>query len=815
MGKRQRARSRRAGEAVDDSTSFDDIRALVATAVQSAYPNPGGFGTWVMDLADDWVVYEVGDGDGGALWRATYTIDDADKVTLGAPEKVQRVTSYEKAQEAIERIPGRVLEAKGTDDSGGRIYGVEILRFGASKNRRIYPAGVMTEAVDLYEGAKAFDHHRTEAELRSSTVEGLIGTYLDVRATTEAITGDLHLLPSATRVAEAFDASLANQERGLDPLIGISHDVHGNFRPVLIGGNRYEEAVQISSVNSADVVADPSAGGRVTRMVAGGIGDDNEGNPMDLKQLLAQLRDADSAKRAELLKEHKAILDAAGLTTDDVTKMLTTDVPDAEAVAAKAKADQEAAAAADAQAKADAEAVKEKELVGAGAGTQATEATFSKSKPTGRRLIRDYVEDAELNPRMTESIERALGDSFTEVELERVVETAKNFASEFERANLMPTVKHLRVTEETVDKKKAALDAFFDGRYTEGYRSLKQAYRDITGQTDVMTLDDAELPFMLVREAREFRKEGTRATESADTTTFSHILGDSITRKMVADYNLPQLQDWRKIVSSIVPVTDFRTQRRDRMGGYGVLPAVAQGAPYQPLTTPADEEVTYAATKRGGTEDLTLEMIANDDIGAVRRIPTALGRAAAQTLYRFVFNDLFASNPTIYDSVALFHATHANTTATVPLSYSSASTLRQKLRAQAAYGNSVEILGLTPRFLVIPNSLEHQAWELTKSDKAPPATSPGASDVANLHQGYELIIVDFLTDVDDWFMVADPAMCPTIELGFYGGNQNPELFVQSDPTVGSNFDADKTTYKIRHIYSGAVLDYRAFQRATN
>jgi hypothetical protein len=55
-------------------------------------------------------------------------------------------------------------------------------------------------------------------------------------------------------------------------------------------------------------------------------------------------------------------------------------------------------------------------------------------------------------------------------------------------------------------------------------------------------------------------------------------------------------------------------------------------------------------------------------------------------------------------------------------------------------------------------------------------------------------------------------MCPTFELGFYQGREDPELFTQSDPNFGSVFDADKVTWKIRHIYSGAVLDYRGFYR---
>ena len=41
--------------------------------------------------------------------------------------------------------------------------------------------------------------------------------------------------------------------------------------------------------------------------------------------------------------------------------------------------------------------------------------------------------------------------------------------------------------------------------------------------------------------------------------------------------------------------------------------------------------------------------------------------------------------------------------------------------------------------------------------------------------------------------------------GFLGGREEPELFVQDMPNVGSMFSNDKLTYKIRHIYGGNVL----------
>jgi hypothetical protein len=49
-----------------------------------------------------------------------------------------------------------------------------------------------------------------------------------------------------------------------------------------------------------------------------------------------------------------------------------------------------------------------------------------------------------------------------------------------------------------------------------------------------------------------------------------------------------------------------------------------------------------------------------------------------------------------------------------------------------------------------------------------------------------------------------------IEIGFFGGREEPELFVQDAPNVGSLFSNDVITYKIRHIYGGGVLDFRGF-----
>jgi hypothetical protein len=272
---------------------------------------------------------------------------------------------------------------------------------------------------------------------------------------------------------------------------------------------------------------------------------------------------------------------------------------------------------------------------------------------------------------------------------------------------------------------------------------------------------------------------------------------------MVRDYTQSNMwDDWRDLVD-VVPVNDFRTQRRTRMGGYGNLPEVAENGAYAALASPADEEATYAATKRGGVETISLEAIANDDVGAIRRLPVKLAQAAKQTLYRFVL-DFMATNGAIYDAVALAHATHANLGATA-LSAASFAAARLAMLKQAEAGSS-ERVGLVARHLYVPTDLEEAAFDLF-------VRSTNNDETFTQSRKPKVHVVPYWTDTNNWWLTADKASVPLIEVGFYGGREEPELFVQDSPTQGSLFSNDQIKYKIRHIYGGSVQDYRGFYGA--
>lgn len=782
----------RAAEArINGKDSFDDVRERVRRALRATHSDPY---CWVciLDLTDTDVVWMS---DGDKLYLAPYTLD-GDTVTVGEPVEVVRTyapagspdteaATEARGQAVADVVGARVIEAKGTSKAGGRVFGVQLIAYGDSRNQRRYPRSVLEAAVGLYEGAQAYDHHRTQEEMQTGTIAGLVGHFQNVTAGEHGLEADLHLLPSATLAAESLDAALALKESGHSTGVGLSHDVFARFRSITESGQQIQEATEITAVMSVDLVSTPAAGGQAVRAVAGGI----TPTPQD---------PAVTAAESSTTKEEPVTVNLA-----DVLAAFKEATPEQLAAAGLARAGTTTSAA----------AAAETTQTAAGAGERASEAGESKTSFVAGLMIRAKVDAAQLPVSFVEAVTSALPDRITEADVDNHIALLKGAIGGLERAGLAPTVT-AKVTQESRDKKIAALDAMFAGNYREGYTSLKKAWADYTGHR-TQWLGEGDVTQQILRESQGFDSgyAGVRSVEAIDSTTWAQALGDALHRRLMALYSQPSLQSWRKIVSQITPVNDFRENKRVRIGGYGNLAVVAQGAPYQPMQSPTDEEAVYAVIKRGGTESLTYETVRNDDIGAVRDIPYRLGLAAGITLYRYVWDMLPANAATTYDSTALFHASHGNTTATA-LSQSGMSTIRRLMRKQAAYGQDTNILSLVPRLLVVPPELEEIAHQIATSAVAIPSTPAGPSDTPNLHKGLDVEVIDYYTDANDWYAVADGGMCPLIEMGFLDGREDPELFTQADPNVGSNFDADKVTYKIRHIYNGTVLDHVGFQRGT-
>ena len=627
------------------------------------------------------------------------------------------------------------------------------------------PRDVLREAAPLFEGAQAFANHTGSG---GPDIKNLVGWHREVRMGEEGLLSTFAVSRSAAWFQALAHDALA---RGLDEPFGFSFDVlaQAEFREESEGLVLHFE--KILAVHSVDVVHKGKLGGGILGLAA------NHSTTSEVKMF------------EKLGKKLKSVAPESGKKLGDAWTP-----------------QQFLAACEDAGLELD---LKKKGEDPAEDGAEI--------RAAGRRALAQKLAASALPEAVQEKMRAQFVDgSFTEEEIEEAIRVE---AATLEKLTASGALRgfgaRAEVMRDEAERKRAALDGLWSSRdeAVDGerpYRFMSEAFQDFTGHRLTPRQFFAET-FHYHRAAEDWNGV-RRLSASLQTSTWGEAFGDSIRRAMLRDFRDERFHQWKKIVSSVAPVKDFRTNRRVRVGGYGDLQTVAEQATYPALASPTDEEVTYAVSKRGGVEDLTWEMIQNDDMGAIRMIPQRLARAAQRTLNGFVF-DFLASNADIYDGDALFHANHKNTSAN-ELTYESAVAAIKAMGQQTFYGEEgVEVAAQArPKYLVHPTELLEEAFEVTQSPvKVVEGGNSTQPSVIN-RLGVEPLWVPELADANDWYMISDPAHMDTIEIGFMDDMREPELFIEDNPSAGSGFSADKIRYKIRHVYGGAVLDFRGFYR---
>ena len=759
------------------ATEFGQVRDLLQAALKRNY----GLGE------NDWICMEAVYPDrvvilrDGKQFQFMYTIADDNTVALGnAQEVVLTPTPVTPAREAAPHTPeseaapggargkpspgagnsavsatGFFIEAADGGDKPTR-YLVRVIRAGTSLNNVTYPASVLREAVPLFNGVRVFvksdDEHLKGG---GKDFRQLVGRLTEAKFVESKDGGEIQ---AVLDVLESSDVAAKLREavsRGMTDLFGLSIDASGRSKQ----SGKFREATKLTKVASVDLIIEPGAGGQFIRFTE--AKSHHEETDMLREQMMKAIAARD-AKRAEGL---------ADASDEQVLEAYR------EAVAAPAPAKTETTPA------------------GVTAEQMAEQIRMVEARADARVAIAEAKLPKAIKDRLTTRFAEAA--SFKTEDVTAAIEAERKFLGELnDGAKVQGLGEFVEAGEDRADKVQKMLDEFFDP--TKKAISFRECYVEMTGDRGVTGLMK-NVDTQRLREAigaANFR-------EAISAATFGDALGDSITRAMLRDYNgANQWSDWQ-FLADVVPITDFRTQERARIGGYGNLPDVAEDGSYTALTSPGDEAASYAITKRGGTETISIETIANDDVGVIRRIPTKMAMAAARTLYEFVL-DFIADNGNIYDTTALFVAGH-NNLGSAALDATTWSAARLAMAKQAEL-TSAKRLGLVARHLIVPPDLEETAYNLFNRDtnndpKFIQTTAP------TLHA------VPYWTDANNWYATADKSETPLIEIGFYNGNQEPEIFIQDSPNQGSLFSNDQIKYKIRHIYSGAVMDFRGFYGA--
>lgn len=737
---------------------YMEVINRVRGALQAAYQQAGRADTWpdIEAVFADRVIAR----ESGVLLAYPFSMAADGAVSFGQPQPVteQFVAADTAAPAPPAQLPaGAFIEAVGGDEAGRR-FTIRIIRAGLSGNGTYYPDAVLREAAPLFEGTRVFvksdvEHLRGQGK----DVRNLVGQISDVRFVegrapdSGELQGTLDVLTSAGDIAARLTEAVSRRMTGI---FGFSVDAKGRARVGSVGGKSARIASTITHVDSVDLIVEPGAGGELIRLV------EAQGEDTMLRdRLVTMIR----GKAPKLLDG----VDVAALTDDDLAAKFREAFPDDAGQQADAAAPDAAAIAREVDALVEA-----------------------------RVYMREAVAASTLPPAARERVLADLGGraSITRADVDAAIKVEREYVSRFVEsgrvAGLGGTAR-IETGETRAEKVAAMFDAFFDPGHRDHAhaRSFRACYREATGDVNV-TGRLADCDPVLLREAM-------------NSGSFAEVLGDAITRRMIADYRARSNYDVWRFLASIVTIGDFRTQERTRFGGYGDLPAVAEGNPYMPLTSPTDEKATYAVAKKGGTEELTLEMIANDDVGAVRQIPIKLSRAAKRTLAKFVL-DFLRSNPVVYDGKALFHVDHGNL-GSAALAAASLAAGRLAMLKQAEK-DSNDPLGIGPKYLWVAPDNEEAAVDLFRRN-----TQLDKNFIQTL--ALDVVPVWYWTDVNDWCITADTTDIPILEVGFLNGAEEPQIFVQDNPSVGSMFTHDKQTYKIRHIYGATALDYRGAYKA--
>jgi hypothetical protein len=255
---------------------------------------------------------------------------------------------------------------------------------------------------------------------------------------------------------------------------------------------------------------------------------------------------------------------------------------------------------------------------------------------------------------------------------------------------------------------------------------------------------------------------------------------------------------------SVGSVSDFRAHNRYRLGSFGNLDSLGELSEFKNKSIPDGERSTITAGTKGNLINISRQTIINDDLSAFINLSAMLGRAGRRTIEADVYA-LLASNPVMFDGIALFHASHGNLAASGSVvSVASIESSRIAMAMQKDISGN-DFLDLRPALWLGGMAAGGQA-RVTNDAQYDPDTA-NKLQAPNRVRGLFRDVIDTprITGTD-WYTFADPSEAPVIEVAFLNGEQSPFLDRQD------GFEVDGIQWKVRLDYGVAAIDYRGAYR---
>ncbi len=235
------------------------------------------------------------------------------------------------------------------------------------------------------------------------------------------------------------------------------------------------------------------------------------------------------------------------------------------------------------------------------------------------------------------------------------------------------------------------------------------------------------------------------------------------------------VEDTWRALASIRTVRDFKQVSSYRLNGGFTYEEVGPDGELKHGEL-GEESYHNQAKTYGKMFSLTRHDLINDDLGALTAVPRRLGRGAALKL-----NDVFWR--TFLDDAAFFSAGNNNllTGANTALSIDALTTAEQQfLDLEDSDGNPMAV---SPAIMLVPNALLAPASQLMQATSVREDGNANKSKYLtnNPHAGkFQVVRSSYLGNgkipggsVSAWYLLANPADMPVIEVAFLNGQQRP------------------------------------------
>ncbi|WP_277292692.1 prohead protease/major capsid protein fusion protein [Veillonella caviae] len=248
--------------------------------------------------------------------------------------------------------------------------------------------------------------------------------------------------------------------------------------------------------------------------------------------------------------------------------------------------------------------------------------------------------------------------------------------------------------------------------------------------------------------------------------------------------------------TSVGSNVDFKEAKKYRLSEAGSLFEIKENGEFEHDEISESDASTRVLTY-GRAFSFTRQMLVNDDLSALTRIPALYAAQAKRGINRLVYRTL----------ADVAFSTKAGNLATTGegLSLDAINKGRVAMRTQTNIRGD-EMLNIQPKFLLVPTMHEFLARQLMTSTSDPNATHSGVTNpLLNSLQIISDAELDAI-DTDAWFMLADPALMDTIEVTYLNGKQTPTIESQIA------FDTLGIRYRIFMDYGVSVLDTKGLYK---